>query len=194
MIRQRYRLIATIAAAGLVLAAAACSSSSSSPGGGTSAGGKVTISVDCAPTSAQNPPQHKEWLEDVAAFEKANPNITIDSVYNYPCWSAASFTAMLRAGNEPNLFYSYFTDLPQVLLAGQGHAGGMGRPSEASRIRRKCSVPGGGCATSVVALNPLLLRRRPEAAAPSRPASRACPPRVCDTSTAAGRAGARPTR
>jgi ABC-type glycerol-3-phosphate transport system substrate-binding protein len=124
MIRQRTRLryrsvVAAVAAAGLVLTAAACSSSSSSPGGGTSAGGKVTISIDCAPTSAQNPPQHKEWLEDVATFEKANPNITIHSIYDYPCWSPASFTAMLRAGNEPNLFYNYFTDLPQVLLAGQ---------------------------------------------------------------------------
>ena len=26
---------------------------------------------------------------------------------------------MLRAGNEPDVFYTYFTDLPQVLLAGQ---------------------------------------------------------------------------
>ena len=26
---------------------------------------------------------------------------------------------MLRAGTEPNVFYTYFTDLPQVLLAGQ---------------------------------------------------------------------------
>ena len=64
--------------------------------------------------------QHKEWLEDVAIFEKANPNITINSVYNYPCdANQAQFTAMLRAGTEPNLYYTYFTDLPQVLLAGQ---------------------------------------------------------------------------
>ena len=31
----------------------------------------------------------------------------------------ATFTAMLRAGTEPDLYYTYFTDLPQVLLAGQ---------------------------------------------------------------------------
>ena len=31
----------------------------------------------------------------------------------------ATFTAMLRAGTEPDIFYTYFTDLPQVLLAGQ---------------------------------------------------------------------------
>jgi ABC-type glycerol-3-phosphate transport system substrate-binding protein len=65
------------------------------------------------------PVQHKEWVEDVGIFEKANPSITIDSVYNYPCEVPATFTAMLRSGTEPDLFYTYFTDLPQVLLAGQ---------------------------------------------------------------------------
>jgi ABC-type glycerol-3-phosphate transport system substrate-binding protein len=79
----------------------------------------VTISIDCAPPASQQPQQHKEWLEDIAIFEKANPNITINSVYNYPCETAATFTAMLRAGTETNLFYTYFTDLPQVLTAGQ---------------------------------------------------------------------------
>ena len=121
--RQRYRLryrpaAAVAAAAGLVLVAAACSSSPA--GSGTAAGGgKVTVSIDCAPPAAQMPVQHKEWVEDIALFEKANPAITINSVYNYPCEVPASFTAMLRGGTEPDIFYTYFTDLPQVLLAGQ---------------------------------------------------------------------------
>jgi ABC-type glycerol-3-phosphate transport system substrate-binding protein len=119
MIRQRYRLVAAItAAAGLVLSAAACSSAGSNSSGNAS-GGKVAISVDCAPPASQEPIQHKEWLEDVALFEKANPDITINSVYNYPCEVPANFTAMLRGGTEPDLFYTYFTDLPQVLLSGQ---------------------------------------------------------------------------
>jgi ABC-type glycerol-3-phosphate transport system substrate-binding protein len=129
--RQRYGLryrpiIAVAAVAGVIFGAAACtSSSSSSTASNTSAGstgsssGPVTISIDCAPTAAQDPIQHKEWVEDVAIFEKANPKITIDSVYNYPCESPPTFTAMLRAGTETNLFYTYFTDLPQVLTAGQ---------------------------------------------------------------------------
>jgi ABC-type glycerol-3-phosphate transport system substrate-binding protein len=79
----------------------------------------VTISIDCAPPASQQPQQNKEWLEDVAIFEKANPNITIKSDYNYPCETAATFTAMLRAGTETNLYYTYFTDLSQVLTAGQ---------------------------------------------------------------------------
>jgi ABC-type glycerol-3-phosphate transport system substrate-binding protein len=122
MSRQRYRLVgcrkvaAVVAVAGMGLAASACSSSGSSAGSG---GGKVTISINCAPTAAQNPIQHKEWLEDIAIFEKANPSITVQSVYNYPCEVPATFTAMLRGGTEPDIFYTYFTDLPQVLLSGQ---------------------------------------------------------------------------
>jgi ABC-type glycerol-3-phosphate transport system substrate-binding protein len=124
MIRQRYRtgyrpLAGVAAAAGLILAVAACSSGSSG-GGSASSGGNVTVSIDCAPPAAQQPVQHKEWIEDIAIFEKANPNITINSVYNYPCDAVpATFTAMLRAGTETNLYYAYFTDLPQILLAGQ---------------------------------------------------------------------------
>ena len=122
MSRQRYRLAgyrevaAVVAVAGLGLAASACSST---PAPGASGGGKVTVSIDCAPPAAQFPVQHKQWLADIATFEKANPTITIQSVYNYPCETPATFTAMLRAGTEPNVFYTYFTDLPQVLLAGQ---------------------------------------------------------------------------
>jgi ABC-type glycerol-3-phosphate transport system substrate-binding protein len=115
--RLGYRAVAAVAAvAGLSLAASACGSSGSPSASGD---GKVTISVDCAWTAANNPVQHKEWLADVAAFEKANPNITIKSVYNYPCEVPATFSAMLRAGTEPDVFHTYFTDLSQVLVAGQ---------------------------------------------------------------------------
>jgi ABC-type glycerol-3-phosphate transport system substrate-binding protein len=110
-----YRLVAVAAVAGLGLAAAACSSSPAQ----NASGGDVTISINCAPTQAQNPVQHKEWLEDVTTFEKANPNIKIVSIYNYPCTDLPTLTAQLRAGTEPNIFYIDFTDLPQVLTAGQ---------------------------------------------------------------------------
>ncbi len=60
-----------------------------------------------------------QWNADVATFEKANPNITIDSIYTSPCEVPATFTAMLDAGTEPNVFYTYFTDKNQVLDAGQ---------------------------------------------------------------------------
>jgi ABC-type glycerol-3-phosphate transport system substrate-binding protein len=108
--------VTVVAALGLT-AVAACSSSSSS--GNTSAtGGHVTISVNCAPP-ASSPVPYKEWNEDVAAFEKANPNITIHSIYAAQCILPATFTAQLAAGTEPNVFGTYFTDLNQVLDAGQ---------------------------------------------------------------------------
>jgi ABC-type glycerol-3-phosphate transport system substrate-binding protein len=106
-----------LAATAVLVAAAACSSGSSS-GTGSSANGHVTISVDCAPP-ASSPVQHAQWVADVATFEKANPDITIDSIYTSPCEVPATFTAMLNAGTEPNVFYTYFTDKNQVLDAGQ---------------------------------------------------------------------------
>jgi ABC-type glycerol-3-phosphate transport system substrate-binding protein len=113
---SRRRIAGIPVVAALVLGAAACSSSATATG--SASGGHVTISVDCAPP-ASAPQQHKEWNEDVAIFEKQNPTITIDSVYENPCEVPASFTAMLDAGNEPTLFYTYFTDRNQVLDAGQ---------------------------------------------------------------------------
>src|SRR5580704_4111202 len=113
--RRKIAGISVVAALGL--GAAACSSTPTATNASGS-GGRVTISVDCAPP-ASAAQQHKEWNEDVAIFEKQNPNITINSVYENPCEVPASFTAMLDAGNEPNVFYTYFTDRNQVLDAGQ---------------------------------------------------------------------------
>ena len=116
--RARHRQIAGMAAvAALGLAGAACSSSGGS-GASSASDGKVTISVDCAPPAAAKA-QHKEWNEDVAIFEKQNPNITIHSIYTSPCEVPATFTAHLRAGTEPDVFYTYFTDRNQLLDAGQ---------------------------------------------------------------------------
>ena len=123
MSRQRYRLsyraaVAVAAVAGLALAASACSSNTVERSGRS--GRRPCDRQDrlCA-AGGQLPVEHKESVEDVAIFEKANPTITINSDYNYPCEVPATFTAMLRAGTEPDVFYTYFTDLPQELLAGQ---------------------------------------------------------------------------
>ena len=92
----------------------------------------VTITVDCAPPAAR-PVQHKEWLEDVATFEKANPNITIKGVDNYPCENTATFTAMLEAGPRPNLFHTYFTDLTRSSTPA--------RPRTSRRTSNSTTVP-----------------------------------------------------
>jgi hypothetical protein len=75
MSRQLHRrpgsrvLTAVTAVAALALGAAACSSSSANSAGG----GKVTVSIDCAPTQAQNAVLHKEWLEGCQEDRRARP-------------------------------------------------------------------------------------------------------------------------
>ena len=103
-----------VAAAVLGLGVPACASQTA----GSHTTTATTISVDCAPP-ASSTVQHREWTADVALFEHRNPGITIQSIYTSPCEVPATFTAMLRAGTEPNVFYTYFTDKNQVLDAGQ---------------------------------------------------------------------------
>src|SRR5579859_3206283 len=107
-----------VVAAGLAAVAACSSSSTTSPGNTSAGGGHVNLTVNCAPPSTE-PPQYKEWNEDVATFEKQNPNVTIHSIYAAQCIVQATFTAMLSAGTEPDVFGTYFTDLNQVLDSGQ---------------------------------------------------------------------------
>jgi ABC-type glycerol-3-phosphate transport system substrate-binding protein len=116
--RLRQPAAVALTAVAVTLAAAACSSSGSTGADGGAGNGHVTISINCAPPPAATA-LHKEWNEDVAIFEKQNPNITIQSIYTSPCEVPATFTAMLDAGTEPNVFYTYFTDKNQVLDAGQ---------------------------------------------------------------------------
>ncbi|MDH6115226.1 ABC-type glycerol-3-phosphate transport system substrate-binding protein [Kitasatospora sp. MAP12-15] len=108
-------------AATLSLTAAACSSSSSSSSpsnSGAGSAGKVTISIDCAPPTSR-PTQRQQWADDIAAFEKLHPNVTVKSIDTFPCETPELFTAALKGGTEPNLFYTYFTDRQQVLDAGR---------------------------------------------------------------------------
>ncbi|MFJ8694200.1 extracellular solute-binding protein [Streptomyces roseolilacinus] len=76
---------------------------------------KVTLTIDCMPPAAKAP-ELKEWKEDVAEFNKTYPNVTIEG-RSTPgqCLEPPRFTAMLKAKSQPDVFYTYFTDLPQVL-------------------------------------------------------------------------------
>ncbi|MFJ1702543.1 extracellular solute-binding protein [Kitasatospora sp. NPDC088346] len=121
------RSVALVAAAGLALGAAACSSSGSS-GGSAGAGGssdaatpldpatKVTISIDCQPPVTKAA-ERKQWADDVAAFNKLYPNVTVKAKDGFPCEEPAAFTAQLKGKAQTDVFYSYFTDLDQVLDA-----------------------------------------------------------------------------
>ena len=73
----QYRKVAALAlATGLGLSLAACSTKSDDSG---DAGGKVTITVDCQPVGAQKE-LLKNWNDDVAEFQRQNPDIVVKSV------------------------------------------------------------------------------------------------------------------
>jgi ABC-type glycerol-3-phosphate transport system substrate-binding protein len=112
---RRYAALALVTTVGLSLAA--CSSNKAD----SSANGKVTISVDCPPLKTDNNGKSlTAWNADVAAFEKANPNIAIDTVsVGAMCDNPPDFTARLQGGQEADVFYGYMTDLNQVLQSGQ---------------------------------------------------------------------------
>jgi ABC-type glycerol-3-phosphate transport system substrate-binding protein len=127
-LRRTRRTGAVVVVSALALSAlAACGTSSSSDDSGNSGSGssdpaapldpktKVTITIDCMPPTAKAA-ELKEWKEDVAAFNKTYPNVTIEG-RSTPgqCLEPPRFTAMLKAKSQPDVFYTYFTDLPQVL-------------------------------------------------------------------------------
>jgi ABC-type glycerol-3-phosphate transport system substrate-binding protein len=126
--RTRRASAVTLVSALTLTALAACGTSSSDNGGGASGGNgssdpsapldpktKVTITIDCMPPTAKAA-ESKEWKQDVAEFNKTYPNVTIEG-RSTPgqCLEPPRFTAMLKAKSQPDVFYTYFTDLPQVL-------------------------------------------------------------------------------
>jgi ABC-type glycerol-3-phosphate transport system substrate-binding protein len=113
----QHRKVAAIAlAAGLGLSLAACSTKNDS---NDSAGGKVTITVDCQPVGAQAE-LLRDWNADVVTFQNLNPNITIKSVsVGAQCNNPPDFTARLAGGTVTDVFYGYMTDLQQVIDSGQ---------------------------------------------------------------------------
>ncbi|MFJ9948233.1 extracellular solute-binding protein [Kitasatospora sp. NPDC091207] len=123
-----HRSAVAVVVAGLAFSAAACSSSgggsSSGDGGGASDAAapldpatKVTITADCQPPTTK-PAERKQWDDDIAAFHKIYPNVTIKATDGQPCEEPAKFTAQLAGKTQPDLFYAYFTDTNQILDAG----------------------------------------------------------------------------
>jgi multiple sugar transport system substrate-binding protein len=118
MSTRHYRTVAALALAATVgLSLASCSSGDKSG----DANAKTTIVVDCPPLKTDNGGKSlQQWNADVAAFEKANPNITVKSIsVGSQCDNPPDFAARLQGGTEADVFYGYMTDLGQVLDAGQ---------------------------------------------------------------------------
>jgi multiple sugar transport system substrate-binding protein len=109
---------ASTAPATVAATVAATSAAPSSAPAAAEPSAKTTISVNCEPIKTQ-PAQRKDWLADVATFQKAHPLITIKSIDDANCDDPKTFNAKLAAGTMPNVFYAYFTDAQDVINKAQ---------------------------------------------------------------------------
>jgi multiple sugar transport system substrate-binding protein len=114
--RRTRSAAATVLVAGLALSAAACGSSGGKAA--ASGSGPVSITVGCEPPTSQATAR-KNWEADVAAFEKANPGVTVKGDDSNPCDDPATFDAKLAGGKMDDVFYTYFTDGANVISSGQ---------------------------------------------------------------------------
>lgn len=111
---NRLRSLAVLAiAAGSALSLVACGGSNSAD-----SNGKVSITVNCEPPTS-DPVDRKNFVADIAIFEKAHPNITIVPKDEYPCDDPKTFDAKLAGGQMENVFYVYYTDVAKVVEEGQ---------------------------------------------------------------------------
>jgi len=99
-----------------VLGLAACGSGQPAP----SAGGaeQVTITVACQPAKSA-PQERKAWDDDVAAFEKANPGVTVRSTDQQPCFDPKTFGPKLAGGQMETVFVVPVTNYADVISQGQ---------------------------------------------------------------------------
>ncbi|MFD7160292.1 ABC transporter substrate-binding protein [Kribbella sp. NPDC059898] len=97
---------------GLGLVAASCGTDKK-PAGDT-AGGQVTITVGCEPPKS-NPKEREAWEADVATFQKAHPNITVQGKDAFPCINPDTFQAKLAGGTQEDVFYVYYTDVQKII-------------------------------------------------------------------------------
>ncbi|EXG79758.1 ABC transporter substrate-binding protein [Cryptosporangium arvum] len=104
------RAVGAALAAGLLLAGAACTSSDD----GKSADGKVRITVNCEPPKSAAI-DRRSFEEDIAIFEKQNPDIDVVAHDAFPCMDPKTFDAKLAGGQMETVFYVYFTDVANVI-------------------------------------------------------------------------------
>ncbi len=114
---RRHAAVASLAVIGAI-SVAACSSGGSNSSTSSSSGGHVTITVGCEPPKTQAA-QRKFFVDDIQAFEKANPSITVTGDDTNPCDDPSTFDAKLASGKLDNVFYTYFTDASNVVSSGQ---------------------------------------------------------------------------
>ncbi|MFJ8871633.1 ABC transporter substrate-binding protein [Streptomyces sp. NPDC102473] len=104
------RNLAILLTSALVLSATACSSDTKS----SAAGGDVTITVACQPAKTA-PKQREAWNDDVAAFEKAHPGVSVKSTDQQPCFDPKTFAAKLAGGQMETVFLVPVTNYADVI-------------------------------------------------------------------------------
>ncbi|MFF0965350.1 ABC transporter substrate-binding protein [Streptomyces sp. NPDC003703] len=105
--------VAAIGVCSLALAATACGSDDDA-----SANGKTRITVNCQPPKSART-DRTFFDEDVASFEKQNPDIDVVAHDAFPCEDPKTFDAKLAGGQMEDVFYTYFTDVRHVVATGQ---------------------------------------------------------------------------
>lgn len=98
----------------LGLSATACGSSEA-PQSSSSA---VTITVACQPARSA-PKERQAWDDDVAAFMKANPGVTVKSTDQQPCFDPKTFGPKLAGGQMETVFVVPVTNYADVIGKGQ---------------------------------------------------------------------------
>ena len=106
-------LLAVGLALGVLGTAAACNSDDSASGDGD---GVVTITVNALPPETEEV-NRKNYLADVAEFEKKYPKIKIDAREGK--MDPKTFSTKLAGGQLEDVFYVYFTDPAQLIAKRQ---------------------------------------------------------------------------
>ncbi|MFJ9861520.1 ABC transporter substrate-binding protein [Streptomyces albogriseolus] len=104
----------TLVALGVgALALTACGSD-----GDDTADGTTRITVNCMPPKSAKV-DRQFFEEEIAAFEKKNPDIDVVPHDAFPCQDPKTFDAKLAGGQMEDVFYTYFTDARHVVDIGQ---------------------------------------------------------------------------
>src|SRR5688500_8763958 len=117
MFKSRLRsALGLLLVAGLGLSAAACGSDDGSGDDTKANSGPVTLVVNGLPPATEKA-NHDRFKANVAAFEKANPNIKIDAREGK--MDPQTFPAKLAGGQLEDVFYVYFTDQASLIAKKQ---------------------------------------------------------------------------
>ncbi|MFG1616661.1 ABC transporter substrate-binding protein [Nonomuraea wenchangensis] len=102
----------------LGLSATACGSGESPQPAASGGAANVSITVACQPAKTA-PNDRKAWDEDVAAFMKAHPGVTVKSTDQQPCFDPKTFGPKLAGGQMETVFVVPMTNYDDVIAQGQ---------------------------------------------------------------------------